>query len=439
VLLDGGDLFQGTMISNLQFGRPVVEQMNALGYTAAAVGNHEFDWGVDTLVRRVRGMHFTALAANMVERKTGRLPRWVRADTTVVRRGVRIGIVGLAYPGTPRVTLPANVASLRFDDDSTTAAQTGARLRQAGAQVVVGVGHIPAETDSLRRARGDLLRLGRVATVDAWFGGHSHNVVDDQVDGHPILIAGAFGQYLGIADLIIDPVRGKVVETRQEVQTAFADAPADSAWTARIARWDASVAPIANEVVGTAKVPLHRRPPETTIGDFITDAMRADARVDVALQNPGGMRADLDAGPITRGEVYAIMPFDNTIATIELSGAQLRLALEQALAHNRVTQVSGIRYTIDMRRPALDRITQVTLLDGTPVDPQKTYTVAANNFMITGGDFYDALAQGAKRADTGRLIRDAMEAWVRAACAGGKELELQGDGRITQAGARGGQ
>ncbi len=436
VLLDGGDLFQGPMISNLQFGRPVVEQMNLLGYTAAAVGNHEFDWGVDTLVRRVREMKFAALAANMVERKSGKRPVWARSDTSVLRRGVRVGIVGLAYPGTPRVTLAAIVAHLRFEDDSSTAAVVGARLRKQGASLVLGVGHIPAETDSLRRASGDLARLGRVAAVDAWFGGHSHNVVDDRVNGHPILIGGAQGQYLAVADLVMDPLRGKVVETSQRVLTVYADGPVDSAWVEHVARWNADVAPVAAQVLGNASVALHRRRPESTIGDFITDAMRADVRADVALQNPGGMRADLDAGPITRGDVYAIMPFDNTIVTMELTGAQLKLALEQSLRGERVTQVSGVRYVFDSSKPSLQRITQLTLADGTPVDEAKTYTVAANNFMASGGDQYDALAQGKNRNDTARLIRAAMEAYVQALTAGGSSLELRGDGRITSADGR---
>ena len=413
VLLDGGDLFQGTMISNLQFGRPVVEQMNDIGYTAAAVGNHEFDWGVDTLAARVHEMRFSELAANMFERRSGKLPRWARTDTSVMRRGVRVGIVGLAYPGTPRVTLAANVAHLRFDDDSTTAARVGARLRKEGATVVVGVGHLPAETDSLRHARGDLARLGHVDAVDVWFGGHSHNVVDDQVNGHPLLIAGSLGQYLAEVDLVVDPVKRSIVESGHRVLTVFADGPVDSVWAARVAGWNSGVASVAAQVVGTAGVALHRGRPESTIGDFITDAMRADVQADVALQNPGGMRADLDAGPITRGEVYAVMPFDNTVVTVQLTGALLKLALEQSLQHGRVTQVSGIRYKIDASKPELERVTDLTLADGTPVERARTFTVATNNFMATGGDHYDALGQGTNRTDTGRLIRDAMEAWVR--------------------------
>jgi 5'-nucleotidase len=298
------------------------------------------------------------------------------------------------------------------------------------------VGHIPAETDSLRHARGDLVRLGRVSSVDAWFGGHSHNVVDDHVDGRPILIAGALGQYVAEADLVMDPIRRKVVESSQRVLTVYADGPPDSAWAARVSHWNSEVAPIAAQVLGTASTGLHRRLPESTIGDLITDAMRADGGVDIAMQNPGGMRADMDEGPITRGELYAVMPFDNTIVTMELSGAQVKQALEQSLRGDRVTQVSGLHYVYDPAKPALQRITSITLADGSPLDEQRTYRVAMNNFMASGGDQYDALAQGANRTDTGRLVRDAMEAYVRARCAGGKSLAVPADGRIARSDGR---
>src|SRR5262249_52964715 len=181
---------------------------------------------------------------------------------------------------------------------------------------------------------------------------------------------------------------------------------------------------------------LHRRLPEATIGDLICDAMRADSRVDFAFQNPGGMRADLDQGPITRGEIYAAMPFDNTIVTLELTGAQVKVAREQSLGGSRVTQVRGLKYAIDPSKPALSRVTSLTLADGAPIDDAKTYRVAVNNFMASGGDQYDALAQGRNRADTGRLIRDAMESWIKSRCAGGKSLDVPGDGRITRSDGR---
>jgi 2',3'-cyclic-nucleotide 2'-phosphodiesterase (5'-nucleotidase family) len=224
-----------------------------------------------------------------------------------------------------------------------------------------------------------------------------------------------------------------VLESHARVVTVYADGPPDSAWSAHVARWNEGVAPIAAEVIGDASTALHRRRPESTIGNFICDAMRADAGVDIALQNPGGMRADMDAGPITRGDVYAVMPFDNTIVTMELTGEQVKLALEQALRGTRVTQVSGVRYVVDSKQPALQRVTSITLADGKPLDPKRTYKVAVNNFMASGGDQYDALAQGTNRNDTGRLIRDAMMKYVADLKSAGMPLDLQRDGRITSA------
>lgn len=435
VLIDGGDIFQGTMISNLQFGRPVVEQMNFLGYAAAAIGNHEFDWTADTLKSRVLNMQFAALGANMLERKTNKRPWWVRSDTTVTRRGVKVGIFGLAYPGTPRVTMPAYVAHLRFADDSVTSAPLPAKLRKGGASVVVAVGHIPAETDSTRKARGDIARLARgIKGVDGWFGGHSHNVVDDVIENAPVMIAGANGQWLVIADYTVDPVKRAVVtaETSHRNMQIYADEfPIDSAWVGHVERWNAEVGPVAAEVLGRSASPLDRNRPEASIGNFICDAMRFSSGADIALQNPGGMRANMAAGTVTRAMVYDVMPFDNTIVTVELTGAEVRLALEQALRGERITQVSGIRYVVNMDAPAMQRVVSITNADGSPFDEAKTYKVAANNFMASGGDSYDALGQGRNKVESGFVIRGAMEAFVRDRCKDGGTMNVKADGRIT--------
>ncbi len=437
VLIDGGDLFQGTMISNLQFGRPVVEQMNDLGYAAAAIGNHEFDWTADTLQNRVMNMRFAALGANMLERRSNKRPWWVRSDTTVARRGVKVGIFGLAYPGTPRVTMPAYVAHLRFADDSATSAPLPAKLRKGGAALVVAVGHIPAETDSTRRAKGDIARLARgIRGVDGWFGGHSHNVVDDVIENAPVMVAGANGQWLAIADYTMDPVARTVVagETSHRMLQVFADEfPIDTAWTARVERWNAEIGPIAATVLGKSAFALDRNRPEATIGTFICDAMRFSSGADIALQNPGGMRANMAAGTVTRAMVYDVMPFDNTIVTMELTGAEVRRALEQALRGERITQVSGIRYVVDMNAPAMSRVVSMSNPDGTPFDEAKTYRVAANNFMASGGDSYDALGGGRNKVDSGFVIRGAMEAFVLDRCKGGASLEIKSDGRIQHA------
>ncbi len=438
VLVDGGDWFQGTMISNLQFGRPVVEQMNALGYAAAVIGNHEFDWTADTLARRIGEMRFAALGANLFERRSGRRPRWARADTVIARRGVRVGILGLCYRETPTVTLAANVAHLRFDDDSLTAARRVPALRRRDhAAVLIAVGHIPAESDSTRHAvGGDLPRLAHVPGVDVWLGGHSHNQVVDEIGGAPVMIAGAHAELIGLCDLVVDPVRGRVIEHRQRLVPTFADElTPDSAMAARVQRWNAGVAPLAGVVIGRNARRLTRSG-DATVGYLVTDAMRAASGADVALQNSGGLRADLAEGQITRGGIYEVMPFDNTIVTMELTGAELKRALEEGMRFGRVAQVSGLKVVFDLGRPALQRLVSITLADGSPLDDARPYKVAVNNFMATGGDSYETLTRGRNLTDTAVLVRDAMERLVRARCANGGTLDYSPEGRTRRADER---
>ncbi|HYM79798.1 MAG TPA: 5'-nucleotidase C-terminal domain-containing protein [Candidatus Limnocylindria bacterium] len=435
VLVDSGDWYQGTMISNLQFGRPVIEQMNALGYAAAAIGNHEFDWTADTLVQRIAELRCRALGANLRERKSGRRPDWAGSDTSMVRRGVRVAIFGLCYPNTPSVTLPRYVAHLRFDDDSATAAERIPALRKQGAEVVIGIGHIPALTDSTRRVRGDLARLARgVRGVDAWLGGHSHNHVAGEVAGVPALIAGSHGQQIALCDLVVDPVRDRVVEHRFRLVATYADEVSpDSAMKVRIERWNAGVAPIASEPVGRNLRRLTRtRGGESTVGNLVTDAIRTAAGVEIALQNTGGLRADLAEGVVTKGAIYEVIPFENTIVTMELTGAEVRRALEEALQSERITQVSGIHYEFDLGRPGFQRVVRVTNPDGSPFDESRRYRVAVNNFMADGGDDSSVLTQGRDWKDTQVAVRDTLEAFVRTKSASGQALDYRLEGRIAR-------
>ena len=456
VLVDGGDLFQGTMISNLAFGRPVIEQMNALGYAAAAIGNHEFDWTADTLERRVREMRFAALGANVTQVKDGKRPRWARADTLVARKGVRIGILGLCYPETPTVTLARNVAHLRFADDSATAAALVPGLRRR-ADVVIGVGHIPGSADSTGKGHGDLARLARgVPGVDAWFGGHSHNRVDGRAfrsirtrpvrpkdrasrtqvgDSVPTMIAASHGEVVTVCDLRVDPVADRVVDRRARLVITFGDSLApDSAMLARVQRWNEGVARIAAEPVGRSAARLTRqRGGESALGNLVTDAMRAAVGADIALQNSGGLRADLPEGVVTRGGVYEVMPFDNTIVTLDLTGADVARVIEDGLRTGRVHQLSGLRLTFDPSRPEMERVTSLRAADGSAFDTSRVWKVAVNNFMADGGDESSTLARAKTKRDTQVLVRDALERFIRERCAGDAALDYRLEGRITRA------
>src|SRR5262245_40674517 len=333
VLTDGGDVFQGTMISNLAHGRPMVEQMNRLGYAATAIGNHEFDWSVDTLARRVREMRFSALAANITDDRGQPLP-WLRADTMFVRRGVRVGLFGLAFPGTAAATTPQNVAALRFGDDSTAAATRAPALRARGADAVIAIGHIPGVIDSARVVGGRLAMLARgVRGVDAWLGGHSHTWVDGEVGGVPTLIPASHGMAIAVCDLVVDPIRHRVVERSHRLVSTWGDAVTpDSAMQALVGRWARAVEPEAQLVVGSSAQTLGKiRGGECAIGSLVADVMRRATQADVALQNNGGLRAELLQGPVTRGAIYQVIPFENTIVTMTLTGAEIRQVLEEGL------------------------------------------------------------------------------------------------------------
>jgi 2',3'-cyclic-nucleotide 2'-phosphodiesterase/3'-nucleotidase len=403
------------------------------------IGNHEFDWTADTLARRVREMRFAALGANMLQVKDGKRPAWARSDTVVTRRGVRIGILGLCYPLTPTVTLAKNVTHLRFADDSATAAQRVPALRRQGkADVVIGIGHIPGNADSTGRATGDLGRLARgIPGVDAWFGGHSHNRVNGRADGRPALIAGSHGEVVAVCDLRVDPVAHKVIDRRARLVLTYGDRIApDPAMAARVEQWNAGVQALGAVVLGrNARALTRARGAENVVGNLVTDAMRAASGVDIAFQNSGGLRADLPEGPVTRGGIYEVMPFDNTIVTMELTGAEVAGVIEDGLRTGRVTQVSGLRYTFDLNLPRGRRLVSVQAADGSPFDSTRTWKVAANNFMADGGDEMSTLARGRNRKEPQILVRDAMEQFVKERCAGGGTLDYKREGRITRVGA----
>jgi 2',3'-cyclic-nucleotide 2'-phosphodiesterase (5'-nucleotidase family) len=271
--------------------------------------------------------------------------------------------------------------------------------------------------------------------VDVWYGGHSHNQIVGEVNGVPTMISGAHGEVIGVCDLVTDPVRHRVIEHRFRLETVYADElPPDSAMAARVERWNRDVGPLAGEVIGASAAPVTRSGGENLIGELVSDAMRTGPGIDIAMTNSGGLRADLPAGPITRGGVYEVMPFENTVVTMKLSGAEVRRVLEDGLRHGRVTQVSGIRYTFDNSAAPGSRVQALTLTDGGALADTRDYVVAVNNFMADGGDEYETLRNAREKTDTHVTVRDRIMDYVRQRCAGGAVLDVKGDGRITRAG-----
>ncbi len=233
---------------------------------------------------------------------------------------------------------------------------------------------------------------------------------------------------------MVDPIAGKVVEHHARLVTTYGDeVRPDSVWIERVRHWDAATGPVAATPVGSAVRRVPRGSPESPIGDLVADAMRAATRTDVAFQNTGGLRAELPEGLLTKGSIYEVMPFDNTMTMVTLTGAEVRQVIEEGLTYGRVTQVSGIRFTYDPDGPDGQRVMSIVLADGSPLVETRDYRAVCNNFMATGGDNYSTLGRGRDKRDEGALVRDALERYVTEKSANGGALDVTADGRIQRA------
>lgn len=410
LLLDGGDEFQGTPASNLAFGRPVVEVFNTLGYAAGAVGNHEFDWGQDTLRARMRDARYAILAAN-VRYADGRDVPWIRDDTLVTRGAIKIGVIGVATLLTPTTTRAANVADLRFLDPVPIVDSLARRLRVRGADFVVVVAHDGAfcDRDGATNCKGEIVDFARGLhePIDAIVSGHTHSLVDTDVNGIPIVQARSSGTALGVIDLGPEG-------SRHAVRDVLPDSlPADSVVASQVWRAVASVAPIVERPVATIAGSLVREGVQYPLGNLIADAMRAEGKGDVAVMNNGGIRANLRDGPATYGSLFEVQPFANMLYRFTLSGAALRSYLEKLVAKRLNVHLSGAVVTYDSTAAAGARIRSVRLADGADLKPDGVYTLVLNDFLATGGEGL-GLGAAARRTEVLPIVDlDALVSYLR--------------------------
>jgi 2',3'-cyclic-nucleotide 2'-phosphodiesterase (5'-nucleotidase family) len=393
VLLDAGDLFQGTVASNLSYGRPVVEYYNRMGYAASALGNHEFDWGVDTLRARMRQATFGIFGAN-VRDTAGRDVKWIPNDTIVTRGRIKVGIIGVATVNTPTTTRAANVVGLRFDDPAPIIDSIGRVLRRRGANFIVVIAHAGASCgrDGAGACNGEIIDLARKlkTKVDAIVSGHTHTLVNTEVNGIPIVQARSSGRAIDILDLPTGPDVGRAV--RHEVRELAVDTIKPFPPVASIVRRAvARLAPLVNRHVATIPATLARQGPQYPLGNLIADAQRWAGKADVAIMNNGGIRTELRAGDATYGSLFEIQPFGNTLYSLTMTGAQLRGLLETMLNKSPVNDhVSGVTIRYDPSRSEGSRIVSATMADGTPLSDLRDYTVIVNDFLATGGEGYNA-------------------------------------------------
>src|SRR5881296_1448624 len=408
IRLDAGDEMQGTLISNYSFGRPAIAAMNAFGIDAAAIGNHEFDWSVDTLRARMAGAHYRFLAANISDSATTVMPAWAEPWTVIERGRVRVAVIGLALPETPVNTAPRNVRGLAFGDGAAAVRRVLPRAR-AGADYVIVVAHEGAFCDRAGGAcHGEIVDLARgldSGSVDLIVSGHTHSLVNTVVNGIPIVQARSSGA--GIA--VVDFLRGRQVRAR--IETPFADlVHPDDGVADSVRAYAGAVAALTRRPVARFEQELRRVADEYGLGRLIADAQRRIARSDVALVNNGGIRADVPAGAVTYGDLYRVQPFQNRLVRLAVTGSVLRDAVEHALARpdgRADAHVAGLEAWYDPARPAGRRITRLRLADGAAVDDAHTYTLAVSDFLAAGGSGY-AMLRNARQDDVGMTDLDAL-------------------------------
>ncbi|WP_342375298.1 5'-nucleotidase C-terminal domain-containing protein [Myxococcus stipitatus] len=451
LLLDGGDLFQGTLASNLTEGAVVIDAMNTLGYSASALGNHEFDFGpagplsvgIDgedpfgALKARIAQAKFPIMGVNVTDSQTGGVPTWLGNDGTLLveRRGVRIGIMGLATPHTPQVTNPVNVASLRFAPLAPVALATAQGLRARGAEVVVAVAHAgavckrhdnPRDASSCDRGDSEIVELLEElpeGTLDAVVAGHTHQPVGHFIRGTPVIETSGKGRAFGLVDLYVDPVTRKVLPERSTLEgsipvcvrvdsavgtcderklkdtkqvelapATFRGQPVvvDAAMEAQLSQALAQVEEVQRRPLGV-KVPAaltRNYEAESPLGSVLSDALREVSKSDIALLNSGGLRAELPAGELTYGALFEVLPFDNTIAVLTVSTEELKRLLEAAYARKGIYQVSGLKVRVETCN-GVSKLASVTLANGKPLPANKRFRVAMPDFLARGGGGLD--------------------------------------------------
>jgi len=424
LLLDAGDIAQGTPISNLFAGLPVIEAMNLESYNAATLGNHEFDWGRKSLDRMLRTAGFPFVSSNVVVTATGRgIPGTIPYLMLDVK-GVRFGILGLTNPETPSIVMASNVEGIEFRDPVATIDRYYPILKARGAEVILVLSHCGFEEDKELAAK--------TRGIDIIVGGHSHTEVPDPavVNGTIVVQAGTKGRFMGRLDLTIDDESGQILaHTQHQENVPIIDSKITpvAAVAALVERYNAQVAPIMGTVIGKALVDVpHSREAtmDTPLGDLLTDIMCRVTGAQVALLNSGGIRASLDQGDITMEDVFNIMPFDNCLVTMDLTGDQIRSLLEYGVRGTSALQVSGISMTFDPTAPEGERIRSL-MIAGESVQPDQLYKVATLDFLATGGDGYKVFRDG-KNLQYGELFRDAIINYVKA----NPELTAPPTGRV---------
>ncbi|MCB5247900.1 MAG: bifunctional metallophosphatase/5'-nucleotidase [Candidatus Cloacimonetes bacterium] len=427
LLFDAGDFFQGRPVGTVTKGEAVIEYMNAIGYDAMTIGNHEYDISEEELTQTLDLANFPILSCNIIDKRTGDLPWYVVPYRIINRLGLRIGVIGFTTTDTEKMSFPENIKNVDFVDEKIAVSKYVDIVRnEEMADLVIVLGHagLPYDVQEtyLTRydAQGNPLYEDRYAAwgwdaqeiarevpgIDLFIGGHIHKGWPEPwIDpySHTMVVQGyAYGSNLGWITLTVDPdtksISGYELPALREgmMLTLFEDQfIPDPEISATIEAQVAVAEEGMDEIIGVAGVHLNRTnvDAQSLMGNTITDAMRYEVDADFAFLNLGGVRADIKSGPVTYRDIFQVMPFDNMVVSFRCNGEFLRRIIETRVEGSRHgLVVSGVNVVYSKQRPNFDRVTSLKIA-GEPWDKNKIYTCTTTDFLMQGNAGLTLLVQ----------------------------------------------
>ncbi len=417
IVLDAGDQYQGSLMYTTYKGDVEIEFAEQIGFDAMAVGNHEFDDGDEGLAKLLDGVSFPVLSGNLDVSSSNILAGKLQDTVVLEVGGEKIGIVSALAVDTVETSSPS--AAVIFSDEIENLQQDVDTLTDAGVTKIIALNHVGVTKD--------MAIAEAVSGLDAVVGGHSHTKFSNTEEGAmayptmvgnvPVVQAYAYSKYVGHLQLTFDDA-GNVTAASGDTILLDASVEEDADIVARVAELAGPIEEMKTRVVADAAAIIEGdrsvcRAMECSMGNLVADAMLdrvKDQGVSVAIQNGGGLRASIDSGEVTMGEVLTVLPFQNTLSTFQVTGATLVEALENGVGQveegaGRFPQVAGMTYTADLTAEAGSRISDV-MIGGEAVDLEKLYGVVSNNYVRNGGDGYKMFTTAENAYDYGPDLAD---------------------------------
>jgi 5'-nucleotidase len=438
IVLDAGDQYQGSLMYTTYKGDVEAEFAELIGFDAMAVGNHEFDDGDEGLRKLTDAVSFPIVSGNIDVSSSNVLAGQVEDHIVLEVGGERIGIVSALAADTVETSSPSD--AVIFTDEIESLSADVAALQAEGVTKIIALNHVGVAKD--------MAIAEAVAGIDAVIGGHSHTLFSNTEEGAmayptmvgdvPVVQAYAYSKYVGLLTLVFDDA-GNVTSATGDTILLDASVAEDAAVVARVAELAGPIEEMKTRVVAEASDVIEGdrsvcRAMECAMGNLVADAMLdrvADQGIQIAIQNGGGLRASIDAGEVTMGEVLTVLPFQNTLSTFEVTGETIVAALENGVGQieegaGRFPQVAGMSFSVDASAPAGSRVSDV-MVGGAPIDLAAVYGVVSNNYVRNGGDGYSMFEDAANAYDFGPDLADVTAEFI----AKQGPYQPYTDGRIT--------